>query len=342
MPLTNVNSAYLKELDDKAFGLLPHLYVYDQQRQQIGMVPYDDNPGWTYEDFEWELGIHLDNEDEKAILRLERELERIKSGINLVSDVSEFSEPEWIVEGIVVRNGLTFLVGDSGTGKTTFCLYLVDAVQNGKDLFGLKCKLGSAIFIENDESKELLRSHRDKVGLPFPLRVVQVDIMWDTNSNAFNKEFEEFLYYECPDLVIIDAYTSLGIPDITRPDSALVLDEMRRLSEKNHCAMVIIHHTNKAHEQMGSSLHKAKMDSIVSLSKVSNDTIMLTQEKVRGTKFGEKVINFDPITLKMTDAKMTIKDQVKQLKAQGFTLNEIQSMLPAIKKDTIRKAFNSP
>jgi len=340
MPHTNVNSAYLKELDDRAFGLLPHDYIYDNQRQAIGLVLHDD-PSWTYEEFKGELDSHLGFENDKAILKLDRELERIKNGINLVSDVSEFSEPDWIVEGIVVRNGLTLLYGDSGAGKTTFCLYLVDAVQNGKDLFGLKCKLGSAIFIENDESKGLLRSHRDKLGLPFPLRVVQVDIMWDTNSNAFNKEFGEFLYYECPDLVIIDAYTSLGIRDITRPDSALVLDEMRRLAEKNHCAMVIIHHTNKAHEQMGSSLHKAKMDSMVLLVN-NNNIVTLTQEKVRGTKFNEKDIDFDPVTLKMTDAKMTIKDQVKQLKAQGLGLKDIQSRLPGVKPNTIQKAFNSP
>jgi RecA-family ATPase len=337
----NVNPAYLKELDDKAFRLLPHLYVYAQQRQVIGGVGYSDDPGWTYEQFTWELGIHCENEDNWAILKLDRELERIEKGIDLVRDVSDFPQPDWIVEGIVIRNGLTLLYGDSGAGKTTFCLYMTDAIQMGKDLLGLKCKQGRVIFIENDESAELLKSHRDKVGLPTKLDIANTDIAWDAGTKKFNKEFEEILYYYKPDVVIIDAFTSLGIPDITRPESALVLDELRRLAKGHGCAMVIIHHTNKAGEQMGSSLHKAKMDSIVSLVNVS-DIVTVTQEKVRGSKFEPKGIYFDPVTLKMTDAKMTLKAQVQLLKAQGFSLKDIQSKFHSANKQTIRKYYNNP
>lgn len=339
--MKKIDAVWLKELDVKAFQLLPHLYVYDSQRQQIGVVLHDGNPGWTYEDFKWELDIHLDNKDEKAILRLDRELERIEKGINLVTDVSEFPEPDWIVEGLIVRNGLAFLYGDSGAGKTTLCLYLADTVQQGKDLFGLKCKQGRVIFIENDESAELLRSHRDKVGLPHRLEVANVDITWDANNKKFNLEFEQILYYYKPDIVIIDAYTSLGIPDITRPESGLVLDELRRMAKHHQCAFVIIHHVNKSGEQIGSSLHKAKMDSMVSLIN-ANNTVTLTQEKIRGVKFEPKLINFDPATLQMTDAKMTLKDKVKQLKAQGLTLKDIQLNFPTAKRDTIRKYYNSP
>ena len=339
--MPQIDAAYLKELDDKAFRLLPHLNVYDQQRQIVGKVDYPDDPGWTYEDFKWALDIHLENADDRAILKLSRALERIEKGVNLVMDVSEFPEPDWIVEGLVVRNGLTLLYGDSGAGKTTLCLYLVDAVQQGKDLFGLKCKQGRVIFIENDESAELLRSHRDKVGLPAKLSVPLVDIVWETASKKFNKEFGDLLYYESPDVVIIDAYTSLGIPDITRPESALVLDELRRLAREHQCAFVIIHHINKSGEQIGSSLHKAKMDSMVSLVNVNN-MVTLTQEKVRGTKFDQKVINFDPQTLKMIDAKISLKDQIKQLKAQGLSLKEIQANFPTAKKNTIRRYYTIP
>lgn len=341
MPKYRINQTYLKELDDKAFRLLPQVYVYDNQRQIIGQVDWDEDPGWTYEDFKWALDIHCENEADRAILKLSRELERIDKRVNLVADVSEFPEPDWIVEGIVVRNGLTLLYGDAGSGKTTLGLYLIDAVQQGKDLFGLKCKQGKGIFIENDESPELLRSHRDKIGLPARLPVANVEIVWDAGNKRFNKELGDLLHYHNPDVVILDSYTSLGIPDITRPESGLVLDELRRLARMNECAFVIIHHVNKSGEQIGSSLHKAKMDSMVSLVNIKN-TVTLTQEKVRGTKFGEKLIDFDPVTLKMTDAKMTLKDKVKQLKAQGLTLNEIQLKVPTAKRDTIRKYFTQP
>lgn len=339
--MSKIDAAYLKALDDKAFQLLPHLNVYDQQGQIVGRIGYDEDPGWTYEDFKWALDIHCENEADRAILKLSRELERIDKRVNLVADVSEFPEPDWIVEGIVVRNGLTFLYGDAGSGKTTLGLYLIDAVQQGKDLFGLKCKQGKGIFIENDESPELLRSHRDKIGLPARLPVANVEIVWDASNKRFNKELGDLLHYHNPDVVILDSYTSLGIPDITRPESGLVLDELRRLARMNECAFVIIHHVNKSGEQIGSSLHKAKMDSMISLVNVNN-TVTLTQTKVRGTKFNEKVIDFDPVTLKMTDAKMTIKDKVQQLKTQKFTLKEIQAKFPKANKDTISRYYRNP
>ena len=80
-----MNNIYLKELDDKAFQLLPHVYKYDNQRQVIGVVLWDEDPGWTYEDFKWELDIHLGNEDERAILKLSRKLERIENVIFKIS-----------------------------------------------------------------------------------------------------------------------------------------------------------------------------------------------------------------------------------------------------------------
>ena len=55
-------------------------------------------------------------------------------------DIDEVPEPDWLVEGIVVRQGLTLIYGESGVGKTTFCLYLIDALDEGKPLFGRKCK----------------------------------------------------------------------------------------------------------------------------------------------------------------------------------------------------------
>ncbi|MBE9514423.1 MAG: AAA family ATPase [Chloroflexi bacterium] len=143
-------------------------------------------PHWREErvkGFKEELDWYRELENEEGIRWLAKEVEkvaraqeRIDEGIDLVSDVSEFNEPDWIVEGVVVRRGLTLLYGGSGTGKTTFCLYLADAVQKGSALFGLKCKKGNVVFVEQDESSELLKSHKDVVGLPERLEVPKIDV----------------------------------------------------------------------------------------------------------------------------------------------------------------------
>ena len=335
-----INQDYIKALEDKAFKLLPHFWTYDAQRNQI-LIQNCDTTELTYEKFVDELNAYWELERFESIKKLAMELDRKERGIDLVCDIGEFPEPDWIVEGLVVRNGLTLLYGDSGSGKTTLCLYLADAVQSGKDLFGLKCKHGVVYFSENDEPLDLLKRHRDIVGLPAKLNIFKFQLEWDANKKCFNDEFEMTLQYYSVDIVVIDALTSLGIPDITRPEMALILDELRKMAKKYNCSMLIIHHCNKSGDPMGSSLIKAKMDSMISLVNVNN-VVTLTQEKVRGSKFDAKVIDFNPTTLKMTNANISLKDQVRLLKAQNFTLKEIQAKFPTSKKDTIRRYFTGP
>jgi len=328
----------LNELEEKAFQILPHTRIYNDDKEVIGSIDWSatDKPEIPfYEESMEQLDLYCELEDEKAIIRLGRELERIDKGINLAIDVTEFPEPDWIVEGFIVRNGLTLLYGDSGTGKTTLCLYLADAMSKGKNLFGLRCEQSTVLFVENDESGELLKSHRDKVGLPNRLLVANTDVIWE--GKKFNGEFDDLLYYYVPDVVIIDAYTSLGIPDITRPDSALVLDELRRLAKARSCGMVVIHHTNLRGEQMGSNLHRAKMDSMVCLSKLSENRIMLTQEKIRGSKFQPKAITFNQDTLEMKDANMSLKEQVQELQGIGLPDDEIAEKFPKSQRATVKR-----
>jgi len=334
----------VEELQDKAFELLPHTRIYNDKREPIGIIDWSgtDMPELPcYEEFDRQLDFYCEYEDENGIRSLAKWLERIEKGISLVVDVSEFPEPDWIVEGFIVRHGLTLLYGDSGTGKTTLCLYLADAMQKHKDFFGLNCKGGNVIFVENDESGELLKSHKDKVGLPEKLSVASCEVAWDAAKKEFNKEFADMLYYYSPDVVVIDAYTSLGIPDITRPESALVLDEFRKLAKDYRCAFVIIHHTNLSGGQMGSSLHIAKMDSIVSLAKVSEEDIMLSQEKIRGSKVDDKFIVFNTDTLEMQEKSVTLKDRVQQLKSM-LPIEEMVKRFPKAKKATIERYYRDP
>jgi RecA-family ATPase len=341
---TEINTDYFQKLDKKAFELLPHSFIYDDQRQKIGMIDNSavDNPETTYEKFIEQADICRENDDESSIRRLALELIRKECNISLVKDVSQFAQPDWIVEGLVVRSGLALLVADSGVGKTTLCLYLADCIQEGKNFFGLKCKRGLVVFVEQDESPELLRSHKDRVGVPNNLTVADIDVSWDANSRRFNGEFDQLFEFHMPDVLIIDALSSINIPDITRPESALALDELRRLAEQHKCGIVILHHTNKSGEQMGSNLHKAKMDSMISLSKLEEDKILITQEKVRGGKFEPKTILFDRNNLKMTEANVSLKLQVRELRNQGVLAKDIINRFPKQQRDTIRRYLREP
>jgi len=332
--------AYIEDLKERAFGVLPKFHRYDDKRNLIlpvGYINRDDLPPVRfYEEFVYDLDFACELENESLVQELGREMTRIENNIDLIGDVGDFPDPDWLVEGFIVRSGLTLIYGFPGSFKTTLMMYVTDAIQKGRELFGLKCKSGSVIWIEQDESGDLLKSHRDLVGLPYPLHIAKCDVMWNANKRHFDENLEKILTYYKPELVVIDSYTSLGIPDITRPDSGLVIDELRRLAKTHRCAFVIIHHPNQSGEQMGNTLHIAKMDSIASVSKMKSK-IVFTQEKIRGMKVAEKILDVNETTLAMNEAKGTLKEAVEILVSQGVGTEEIKKSFPKAKKATIGK-----
>lgn len=228
-----------------------------------------------------------------------------------VLDVREATEPDWIIPGIVIRNNTTLLYGDAGVGKTTFYLYLADALLNGSEFVGIQCSRSRPLIISQDEDHSLLKSHWEIMGKTGLLPVASKDIVW--NKKDFNEDFGLTLAAYNPDVVFIDSYTSLGIPDITRPESGLVFDATNRKAREHNCAIILIHHTNASGEQMGNSLHRAKVSSMVSIRKTDEDHIVVTQEKVRGSHFDPIVIRFGRENLAMEREAGSLREQVWRL-----------------------------
>jgi len=252
-----------------------------------------------------------------------------------VADVREATEPDWIVPGIAVRNNTTLLYGDAGVGKTTFYLHLADALMNGSEFAGIRCEKCKPLIVCQDEDHSLLKSHWATMGKTGPLPVAKKDIVWDKKD--FNEDFEMTLRAYKPDVVFIDSYTSLGIPDITRPESGSVFDATNRLAREHSCAIILIHHTNLSGEQMGSSLHRAKVSSMVSIVASSDNHIVLTQEKVRGSHFEPIVIRFNRENLSMDREEGSLREQVWRLLDQNVPANTIIEQFPNRRKATVTR-----
>jgi len=252
-----------------------------------------------------------------------------------VGDVREATEPDWIIHGIAVRNNSGLLYGDAGVGKTTFYLYLADALMNGSDFVGIQCSRCKPLIICQDEDHSLLKNHWAIMGKTGILPVAKKDIVWDKKD--FNEDFELTLTAYKPDVVFIDSYTSLGIPDITRPESGLVFDATNRKARDHKCAIILVHHTNLSGEQMGSSLHRAKVSSMVSIVETDKDHIVITQEKVRGSHFEPIVIRFDRENLAMEREEGSLREQVWRLLDQNENANNIIRRFSSRKKATIER-----
>jgi len=184
--------------------------------------------------------------------------------------VSEVDPAEWIIEGLAIEEGISILFGDKGVGKTTLSLQLLNALMSRQSMvFGLKVKSVEAFIIEQDESPGVFRNHRDRVLEKLPslerLEVPKVFVMWNERENDFD-DLEELIKEFPAKLVIIDSFTSLGIPDINHPRTSLVLDTLRRIGNRTDCSFILLHHVNKGNTILGSVTIEIKADSIAELT----------------------------------------------------------------------------
>lgn len=252
-----------------------------------------------------------------------------------VVDVREATEPDWVIPGIAVRHNTTLIYGDAGVGKTTFYLYLADALTNGGEFVGIQCGRCRPLIVCQDEDHSLLKSHWATMGKTGLLPVAKKDIVWDKKD--FNVDFGNTLRAYKPDVVFIDSYTSLGIPDITRPESGLVFDAMNRIAREHRCAVILIHHTNLSGEPMGSSLHRAKVSSLVSIRNTDDRHIVVEQEKVRGSHFDPIVIRFDRVNLTMEKEEGSLREQIWRLLDGGETADVVIQRFPTRNRATIQR-----
>lgn len=239
-----------------------------------------------------------------------------------LTNLTEVEPPDWLVPGLVLRNGLTLFYGEAGSYKTTLIIYLGHALMTGTAFFGIQIE-GSyrVLYVEQDQSLSIMKDQVQKIGYPEGIFICcKLPVLWDGRN--FNKDFYDSLEALKPDVVFIDAYTSLGIEDITRPQSALCLDALRRTANDRKISIVITHHENKAGTQMGSALHVAKIDSevqtTVTTREGTRETIMLSQGKVRGQHIEPVFLVADKNTLRIERRlNMTVARQVRAMLSEG-------------------------
>jgi predicted ATP-dependent serine protease len=208
-----------------------------------------------------------------------------KRRAQLFANVMDIPEVDWLVEGVAVKDGITLLYGDAGIGKTSLTLQLIGCVTEVRKFLGLSTRQVRVLLIEQDEGGSLLRSHVERMMPAFPslyeLQIPQVHISWNNDESDFEgkgKLLEELIIVSFASIVIIDSLSSLGMKDINHPSTGAMFDRLRAIANQYHCAFVVLHHTNKSGDVMGSNLIKGKVDVILHLEQ---DKLIF--EKLRGT-----------------------------------------------------------
>ena len=165
---------------------------------------------------------------------------------------------EWLIKGILTRNEISFLLGESQSGKSFLCIDMALSIARGVEWFGRRVLRGGVIYQAGESAtgvrrKRLpaYRKHHDcaREDVPFVLLQNPVDFY---NSD---EQVEEFIA-ECQhwkkrlsvplELIVIDTFNKAtpGANENDGKDMGMVLARCERVRKATGAHVMLVHHLN--------------------------------------------------------------------------------------------------
>lgn len=239
----------------------------------------------------------------------------------------------YLVESLILRNGLTVLGGAPKTGKTTLMmqlLYCITTHQNflGKRIIHSEDEPIKALYITNEESESILFSRLQQVfdddegiervelaaGVKYRYMNGLLDIIEAESEEGYN-------------LFILDNFRSFGVDsgierDFSGEKLAERLNWMKEMCEELKITIILLHHTrkrgnnkivNQSDELAGGGAISSVADSILMLSRDANSEKIKLVANTRRAKNQNFLLtlNSTPLRFEFEDLHQAERDAEK-------------------------------
>lgn len=162
---------------------------------------------------------------------------------DLTKYIATLADTRFIVEGLIPSNSVNIFVGNSGLGKTPFCIQLAVCVAAGVPFLGMSTQKGDVLYADFENSAEGYAETRDNI-----CRVLSIP----TPENLFRLEFpeKEDIFAEVnsfrPKLLIVDTLRYLDpTAEKGNTEAALRMKWFKTFGKTAGCATLFIHHPKK-------------------------------------------------------------------------------------------------
>lgn len=176
----------------------------------------------------------------------------IYSPQQLKARTQQLGSGEYLIEDLLLKQGISLVVGKSGEGKSPFLYQAMICVAAGIRLFGRAVKQGTVLFMDCENGlaqvERIIWTISEYLGLSEPPAALR---LWNLNDSAegFGKpghRLEDFVRAEQPAWVIIDPLKTI-FPGIDEKNTAAndCYKQLRKLGGEVGCAFTGVHHPRK-------------------------------------------------------------------------------------------------
>lgn len=161
-------------------------------------------------------------------------------------------EEDWLVQGLLIKGGMSMIVGAPKIGKTTLVRQLEKAILRGEPFLGRKTQKGPILHYSFDEKARTAKRHYRTLGLN-----ANDPLMLHFGAAGTEKhilEFEEDLVRLKPVLAVVD--TLFDMADVEDINSYIPIKKkltiFGTIAEKTNCHILFIHHQTKPNQNYAS------------------------------------------------------------------------------------------
>lgn len=187
----------------------------------------------------------------------------------------------YLIDGIVSERGFVVAVGDPGVGKSFLMLDMALSVATGRDWYGFACKKsGPVLYVAAERDGGLGKralawlDHRGvdrSEARGFRVLPRAVLLLDQTETTGLIAAIRERYGEESPVLVVIDtlARTFVGGNENQQEDMERYTHAVALIQREFECAVVVIHHNNKAGDMRGSSVLPGAIDGSIAIQRTA-------------------------------------------------------------------------
>ena len=264
------------------------------------------------------------------------------------SDMQTPPEPEWLVDGMLRKGGLSLLTGRPKAGKSTLARCLITAITKGQRFFGREVRGGPVVYFPMEESPNSVNEHL--TGINADLRMIFGADWQQGPSIPPGTDLQHRLdYVEAqaktiqPVAVIFDPLQYLvRIKDLNDYASvSLTLQPLVQFARQNECHVMLVHHERKEAGEAGTQV-------LGSTAVYGSVDVLLSVQRVMGGKdrvleaYGRDGVDIPRTFLRMTpsgwvDAGNTV-DEAAAKALEGRIIETLTDHGEPMKATTLKAA----